>query len=334
MWSEKGIISEIKVARRNVKGEIMDKVWVRVLALVILVCVVILAGFLPTIVNSAYQKKTNAEFWDTDGDGILEILAIGNSFSVDALQYACEIARDLGIKDIVIGNLYIGGCSLATHLNNAYEDNGAYTYFYNDKGTWKSTANYKMSTAIKSRTWDLISLQQQSNISGIAEVYGRDLEPMIDYVKNIINDENNVNRTPNAKLAWHMTWAYQQDSTHTAFANYNNDQMTMYSAIVSAVESEVATNPNIQIIIPTGTAVQNSRTSKLGDTTTRDGYHLSLDYGRYLAGLMFIKVVTGLEIDDITYKPDGVDEQEKQIAIESVNNAHENPFVITMSQYI
>ena len=26
MWSEKGIISEIKVARRNVKGEIMDKI--------------------------------------------------------------------------------------------------------------------------------------------------------------------------------------------------------------------------------------------------------------------------------------------------------------------
>lgn len=312
----------------------MDKVWVRVLVLVILVCVVVVAGFLPMVVNSAYQKKVNADFWDTDGDGVLELLAIGNSFSVDALQYFYQIARDLGVKEIVVGNLYVGGCSLKTHLENAHGDKGAYTYFYNDNGTWKTTANYKISTALKSRTWDCISLQQQSTYSGIDEVYDRDLQPMIDYVKGMINDEGNANRTPNAKLVWHMTWAYAQSSTQGGFANYDNDQMTMYNAIVGAVERKVASNDNIIDIIPNATAVQNSRTSKLGDTTTRDGNHLSLDYGRYLAGLMFVKVVTGLSIDNVTYKPDGVDEDQRLIAIESVNNAYAKPFDFTTSQYV
>ena len=35
--------------------------------------------------------------WDTDGDGVLEILAIGNSFSIDELEYTYQIAQDLGI---------------------------------------------------------------------------------------------------------------------------------------------------------------------------------------------------------------------------------------------
>ena len=48
----------------------------------------------------------------------IKLLAIGNSFSVDALQYFYQIASSLGVNDITIGNLYIGSCSLETHLNN------------------------------------------------------------------------------------------------------------------------------------------------------------------------------------------------------------------------
>lgn len=63
-----------------------------------------------------------------DEDGIVKILAIGNSFSEDAIeQNLFEILEAEGIPAI-IGNMYIGGCSLETHLNNARSDAPNYDY--------------------------------------------------------------------------------------------------------------------------------------------------------------------------------------------------------------
>ena len=261
--------------------------------------------------------------WDTDGDGVLEILAIGNSFSVDALEYAYQIAQNLGIEEIAIGNLYIGGCTLETHAKNAAGDLGKYTYYYNDNGTWTSTGSYKISTALESRSWDYVSMQQGSPVSGVESSYNQDLTNLIAYVKE----------RSDAKLVWHMTWAYQQNSTHSAFPTYGKNQMTMYNAIVSAVQNKIVPNESFDLIVPNGTAVQNSRTSLLGDTTTRDGYHMSYDYGRYLTGLLFVKTLTGLDISNIIFAPSGVSTEEKQIAIESVNNAYKAPFAVTESDY-
>ena len=130
-----------------------------------------------------------------------------------------------------------------------------------------------------------------------------------------------------------MTWAYQKDCTHSSFPNYNSDQMTMYNSIISVTQKKIAANANFALIIPSGTAVQNSRTSLLGDTITRDGYHMSYDYGRYLTGLMFIKTITGLSVDHITFVPSGVSELQRNIAVESVNNAADTPFAVTESTY-
>ena len=61
----------------------------------------------------------------------LKVLAIGNSFSDDAMQYVYEVATDAGIEKVTLGKLYIGGCSLATHLSNAKENKSAYDYKVN-----------------------------------------------------------------------------------------------------------------------------------------------------------------------------------------------------------
>jgi hypothetical protein len=61
---------------------------------------------------------------------------------------------------------------------------------------------------------------------------------------------------------------------------------------------------------------------------------MSYDYGRYLTGLMFVKTVTGLSVDNISYAPSGLEAEEKVIAIESVNNATAKPFEVTQSAYV
>ena len=58
----------------------------------------------------------------------LKLLAIGNSFSEDAIeQNLFELAAATG-HQMVIGNMYIGGCSLERHWGNARNDKPDYNY--------------------------------------------------------------------------------------------------------------------------------------------------------------------------------------------------------------
>lgn len=58
----------------------------------------------------------------------VKILAIGNSFSEDAIeQNLSELASAAGYSTI-IGNLYIPGCPLERHYDNAARNIGDYRY--------------------------------------------------------------------------------------------------------------------------------------------------------------------------------------------------------------
>ena len=257
-------------------------------------------------------------------DGALKILTIGNSFSDDTMQYVYQIAKNVGVDNIYLGNLYIGGCSLNTHASNARADKGAYEYRTNASGTWSTVANYKMSDAIKSQKWDFISMQQASGSSGIEGTYS-ELGYLIGYVKALC---------PEATLVWNMTWAYQQNSTHSDFSKYGKNQTTMYNAILSAVSKKIKTNDDIALISPTGTAIQNARTSYVGDNLTRDGFHLTMDLGRYIAGLTFLSKLTGLSVENVTFAPEGIDDNLRKVAIESAMNAIKEPEKVTASAYL
>ena len=263
-----------------------------------------------------------------DDDDALKILAIGNSFSTDTLEYAYDVAKSLGIKNVVIGNLFIGGCTIDTHYTNITQDKAAYKYYYNNNGTWTNSGdyNYKISTAIASDDWDYISVQQASHYSGVAAEYNN-LDAFVNKVAELAGDDT--------KIVFNMTWAYQSNSTHSGFANYNQDQLTMYSAIISAVRECVLTNENIDFVVSTGSAIQNARTSYIGDKLTRDGYHLNYDYGRYIVAMTFVSAVTGLSLDGIEYAPAAVasDSLLKSVCIEAAKNAVYAPFAISYSSY-
>ncbi len=271
--------------------------------------------------------KTHVDPPVIEGESI-KILAIGNSFSVDGMEYLYQIAKDAGIQQVVLGNLYIGGCSLEQHWGKANTDTASYTYYKNVSGEWTSSAPKTMLEGIQDENWDIITLQQASGSSGIPSTYTPYLENLIDYV--------NANKTnDNAKLGWHMTWAYQQDSTHAEFSKYDKSQETMYNAITSTVQNVVVPTDAFDFIIPSGTAIQNVRTSYIGDTLTRDGYHLSYGLGRYTAGMTWFKALTGKTIDNITFVPSSSDFTDEKIEIvkEAVNAACSNPFEVTKSSY-
>ncbi len=263
------------------------------------------------------------EFVDSkwDDDGVLKILTIGNSFSDDAMQWVYDIAESAGVK-VYLGNLYIGGCSLETHLLNAQGDEAAYNYRVNSKGIWRMNPYNTMYMGIEDQDWDYISFQQVSGLSGIKDSYNPSLDSLLKLVSK------KANKT--AKFVWHMTWAYQNYTGNGDFLKYNRDQMYMYEQIVDAVTSVIVPNKKFQAIIPSGTAIQNARTAAcIGDTITRDGCHLSLDLGRYVAGLALFGSLSGVSLDKVTFVPEGVTEEERVAAVRAASAAVEKPLEVT-----
>ncbi len=265
------------------------------------------------------EKKTEAS------PTSIKILAIGNSFSVDAMEYLYNICADAGIENIVLGNLYIGGCSLDKHWQNIKSNTAAYEYYKNTDGKWISSSN-SIAYAVSENDWDYITLQQVSQSTGVAETYGK-LDKILSWLEE--------NRPNDCKIYWHMTWAYQQNSTHSGFPIYQKDQETMYNAIIQTVNDIILPNKLIDGVIPSGTTVQNMRTSSLGDTLTRDGYHMTYDYGRYAMALTWFAKLTGGDIYKIEWVPEDYKYIKDNIDLirESVANAIKEPFKVTGSSY-
>ena len=300
----------------------------------LLLCFLLLCALLtacrktPTETTSSTETTSPPETRPAlfEGD-TLKILAIGNSFSNDTTEYLYDVAQAEGLKNIVIGRLFFGSCSLERHLKNANTDNPEYTYYKNTTGKWETTHNATILQSIQDEDWDIITLQQSSGKSGQPETYGDYLNQLVAYVQ-----EHKTN--PNAKLVWHMTWAYQGDSTHTDFDNYDGDQMTMYNAILNTVNQQILPNENFVAVIPAGTAIQNARTTFFGDNLTRDGYHLSV-LGRLVASYTWYAVLTGVIPETVhlekTLTGITLSEGMKSVIQESMTNAIREPFAVTQS---
>ncbi len=111
----------------------------------------------------------------------MDILAIGNSFSQDATRYLHDMLADVGIPSRVV-NLYIGGCSLQRHYANMQSDAQDYSYELNGAATGRFVG---LHAALTERNWDVITFQQASHDSGIAESYYPYLPELLAYARSL-----------------------------------------------------------------------------------------------------------------------------------------------------
>ena len=252
----------------------------------------------------------------------VRILAIGNSYSVDSTTYLWSVCNDAGVKNLIVGNAEIGGSSLEDHWSNIQNGETQYGYHkYTADGVLNSKATFL--GALQDEAWDYIVLQQNSSMSGDASTY--------DNLDNILNFVDTNKTNDQAKILWDMTWAYPQNSTAIRFENYNRDQMTMYNAIVQTVQQLIVSNERIDGVIPTGTAIQNLRSSYLGDILCRDDVHLSYDHGRYTAALTWFAYIIGGNVTAVDWVPEGYSYISSDLPAirEAVMEAMENPFAVS-----
>ena len=246
----------------------------------------------------------------------VKVLAIGNSFSEDAIeQHLSALVRAEGLN-VIICNMYIGGCSIDRHVENLRGNKAEYRYRKFDvNGKMTEAWNYTLEKVLAEEDWDYVSLQQVSQSSGMPESYAL-LPELVEFVKARIPED--------AVLMFHQTWAYAPKSNHGGFKNYDNDQTKMYNAIVNTVNQETP-KVGIKLIVPSGTAIQNARTSSLGTDLTRDGFHLSFAHGRYIASCTWLEAVLGVNPIGNSYCPEGMTPEECKLAQKAAHKAVKKP---------
>lgn len=219
----------------------------------------------------------------------MRILSIGNSFSQDAHKWLHPLAA-AGNDNIDTYNLYIGGCTLEKHSECIENDLNEYEKQGNGG---EVIGKSSVLQALKDGKYDAVTLQQASGFSGRPQSYIPYLTETADYVRKY---------QPDAKLYFHQTWSYEIDSDHPHFIFYNNDQKEMYRRICDS--AQMASRIIGAEIIPVGDAIQSLRENAKefdytggGLSLCRDGYHLSLLYGRFAAAAVWYKTLTGKNSD-------------------------------------
>lgn len=233
----------------------------------------------------------------------LKVLAIGNSFSQNAVeQNLWEIANADGYE-LIIGNMFIGGCSLEKHWKNAESDAPAYSYRKIIKGEKSVTAAFRLSQALKDEKWDVVTVQQCSPESGNLASYEPYLGELLNYIR--------VRVSKKTKIMFHRTWSYATYNVRPVAEQYNRDSQTMFEAIVAATQAAVS--PYGLKIIPAGTAIQNARVSEFRDNVTKDACHLNY-IGRYIAALTWYESLTGRSVIGNTYDAPHIEPWMKETA--------------------
>lgn len=250
----------------------------------------------------------------------LKVLAIGNSFSEDAVeQNLWELAHEAGV-DMILGNCYHAGCSLERHVRNLKQGIAEYDYRKVTDGVLTNTLEYTMEKALADEDWDYVSIQQLSGVSGIYESYHPYIEELISYIKARVPEK--------CKIIFHQTWAYQQGANHPDFPRYDNDQLTMYHAI-TLTEKKVMKEMGIKTVIPSGTAVQNARGTWMDDNLNRDGFHMNYQYGRYLIACVWFEVLTGKSVVGKAFAAEGMTPRQKETLQKAAHAAVRKPWKVS-----
>lgn len=273
----------------------------------------------------------------------INILIIGNSFSLDGTQYLNQIAA-ASHRTINVGVVQKGGSNIKNHWEN--RETAGY-FSYEARGIGTSNTSTTLAYAFQQAEWDMVFMQQWTQ--NFNENYNTDAsqwdawQPYMNYMAQYI-----LQNEPQAQLGIQFTWSYEKGFWPCDGANDAErwaNQMKVYNNIYAntlraAADVEAAVGKPVTIV-PTGYVVQYARINYdrfnttldktvYNDYTTewqtyqvghgimnpvdsaagrtrlnRDGYHLN-NYGLFLAGCTWYEAITGKSILDNPYMPGAI----------------------------
>ena len=272
------------------------------------------------LANSVEGKKND----------VIRVLAIGNSYAVDAYDYLDDLAREAGVN-MELRIAQQSGATFTKHWNTWTATTEEGRKKYTENGEKVDIAHF-----LEDGTrYDYITIQQSSAHSGNREMYLVNAENVVKYIRE---------RQPTAEILIHKTWSNERNSPVEAFVDYyGSDREFMVSEIDWCVDNarevlgKVKTDSGLEVspggkplrYIPAGDAVNLARLDPMFDTTFegtaawddvnnylapenvekaygtislhRDSYHMSQRFGRYLVALVWFRCLTGQSVLNNTF---------------------------------
>lgn len=281
-----------------------------------------------------------------DVEPTLRILFIGNSFTKDAVEHLPKMVSAADIPTLKMVHLYYGGRTIPEYADG-YATKSDYTCYKYNPGTslWLSYTGYNIQQIVKSDTWDIVCLQEHTGNSCGWIWNDTEKNAIQGLIADIRADQNG--HTP--KFVYIMSQAYfNMDKIGTAQRPYKNftTQDEMFDVIVAQAR-KVLDQTEVEQIIPTGTVLQNLRTSSLNNDMdlTRDGYHMDYGLSRYAAACaVFESIISpsfgGKKLDGNSFRynvsstTDGtyttpVTDDNQPVALQAARYALATPFAVT-----
>lgn len=283
------------------------------------------------------------------GGKSLKILFIGNSFTVDATEHLPGMLESAGITHIRMVRAYHGGYKLPEFFEN-YAAPDICTYYYCEPGATKwtndGTLNRSLKSIVESDTWDIVTLQEHTG-SYYAWEWDETERGAISGLCDYIQQAQPLDRPT---IGYIMAQAYGASSDY--YPKYFPNQQAMFGAIVAQVR-KITAQTCIDIVVPSGTSLQNLRTSSLnkdnGMDLTRDSYHMDYGISRYAAAATVFRTLvtpcTGVSVEGNGYRystgstsPTGystpVTDANAPVAIRAGLEACREPYAVTdMSKF-
>lgn len=246
-----------------------------------------------TIVCLAFVLRSQAA--DANGPAhrdSVKLLTIGNSFADNAVEFLPEFAR-AGGKQLTVFKANLGGHSLAQHVSylETFEKNPSdpkghpYKQLMDSRSHEKK--NFSLREALESDDWDVVTIQQVSNLSFKPETYQPYAGTLINYIHKY---------APHAVILVHETWAYPEDYL-AKFKADNLDQETMYARLKAAYQKLAGEN-GLQII-PVGDAFQIARSQPVPFSLNVAGDKHANAKGKYLAAAVFYEMIFGDNVETV-----------------------------------
>lgn len=96
---------------------------------------------------------------EPEDDGILSILFIGNSFTMDAVTHLPGMLQAAGINDVHMVHMYYGGRIISQYYDG-WETSSDYTRYECKPGEskWTTTKNMNLKAITESKQWDVVVL--------------------------------------------------------------------------------------------------------------------------------------------------------------------------------
>ena len=208
----------------------------------------------------------------------MRLLFLGNSFSLDASHMLPQQLEDAGVntRQYTIDCVMYAGATLEYWCQHIREDRPI-KYRFHMGGKLATGDSCRTVRELLGEPWDVVIIQQASRMSDKEETY----EPHRDSLCRVIRT-----LCPQARIAWLLTWSVAPYFTHGPVDRAGWEKI----ADIARTHCQA---DGIDLVIPAGTALQTARQTSLNDGRylTRDGIHLVLGTGRYIAAMCVFETV-------------------------------------------